>query len=115
MVADSYQFDVKYGVASKPPQVRNSRDVPHRSCGHCQSGARADLETVPARGKSTVDAGPVSFLNETVSNEIHATKPEFRDQAEQGTQTLPHPRARRSLAARLATWPASAVRPRAGL
>jgi hypothetical protein len=80
MAADSYQFDVKlldenatrianevkgvswvaYGVASKPPQVRESRDVPHRSCGHCPPGASADLETVPARGKSAVDAGSAS-------------------------------------------------------
>src|SRR5450756_2448201 len=48
-------------------------------------------------------------------DEIQTPKPEFRDQAEQGTQALAHPCARRSFAGGLATRLAPPVRPRAGL
>jgi hypothetical protein len=114
MVADCYQFDVKlldenatriaievkgvsgvaYGV--KPGKfviaaicridpVDIARPALARIWKRCQPVGKAQWKP---------DRHPASLPNETVSNEIHATKPEFRDQAEQGTQTLSHPRAR---------------------
>ena len=55
------------------------------------------------------------LLNGMYFDEIQAPNPEFRSQAEQGTQALAHPRARRSFTSGLATRLAPPVRPRAGL
>src|SRR5438874_7704047 len=55
------------------------------------------------------------ILNGIYLDEIQAPKPEFRDQAQQGTQALAHPRTRRSIAGGLAAGFAPPVRSRAGL